>query len=544
MPAVPSSVQPGRAFGKYVVKRLVAEGGMAVVFEAQHSKLGQRVAIKLLNANLAQKPDIVARFHREAQAAARIPSQHVVRVIDVETTEDGRPYIVMEYLEGRDLEDEIRARGPLPVGDAVAFLLEAASAVSIAHRAGIVHRDIKPANIFVAEEKPRKVVKVLDFGISKVDSPTEISTTSTQTMLGTPLYMSPEQVRSARDVDGRTDIWSLGVVLYEMLTGQLPFYAEEASAVIAAIVSDPFVPVRQIRPDIPQALEDIVMKALQKDRNQRFRLVDDLSNALLPFAPPWFRQPVPSSDRVPSPALPAHLSASLADSLEDEHTVADPDAAPDALKAAPQFPDTAPAFVPQQPQYLAPEPSQPNAVTRTTAGGDKKRRIVEHALRARGRARRGARLRGRRGEAPPRPKRSGAARASSRGDRHVRPHLGRRRVRAPHRRRRAPRHALHGLRRHARRAHRALHDRERRAQRKDRARLARPDRDRAVRALRLRGGAANAVSAPSGHNVLATSQSTPQVPARPRMSTLPLIDVNCVPDQPGSGERPVSSFSL
>jgi serine/threonine protein kinase len=375
MPAVPSSVQPGRAFGKYVIKRLVAEGGMAVVFEAQHSKLGQRVAIKLLNANLAQKPDIVARFHREAQAAARIPSQHVVRVIDVEATEDGRPYIVMEYLEGRDLEDEIRARGPLPVGDAVAFLLEAASAVSIAHRAGIIHRDIKPANIFVADEKPRKVVKVLDFGISKVDSPTEISSTSTQTMLGTPLYMSPEQVRSARDVDGRTDIWSLGVVLYEMLTGQLPFYAEEASAVIAAIVSDPVVPVRQIRPDIPQALEDIVMKALQKDRNQRFRLVDDLSNALLPFAPPWFRQPVPSSDRVPSPALPAHLSASLADSLEDEHTVADPDAAPDALKPAPQIPDTQPAFVPlqQQPQYLASEPSQPNAVTRTTAGGDKKR---------------------------------------------------------------------------------------------------------------------------------------------------------------------------
>ena len=378
--AIPSSVQPGRAFGKYVVKRFIAEGGMATVFEAQHQKLDQRVAIKLLNRNLAQKPDIVQRFEREARAAARLVSPHVVRVIDVDTSDDGRPYIVMEFLEGRDLEEEIRHRAPMPVGDAVAYILEAASAVSLAHRMGIVHRDIKPANIFIANERPQKVVKVLDFGISKVDSPTEISATSTQTMLGTPLYMSPEQVRSARDVDGRTDIWSLGVCLYECLTGQLPFMAEEASAVIAAIVADPIAPIKQLRPDLPDALAAAVMKALEKDRNNRYKLVDEFSNALLAFAPPWFRAPPPSSGRNSAPMAKhaAHLSNSLADSLEDERTVADPDAAPDALRPVAPAVTALPMPPPPPPPPMA-ETSQPGAVSRTTAGGDKKKRMSDTA---------------------------------------------------------------------------------------------------------------------------------------------------------------------
>ena len=198
-------------------------------------------------------------------------------------------------------------------------------------------------------------------------------------MLGTPLYMSPEQVRSARDVDGRTDIWSLGVVLYEMLTGQLPFMAEEASAVIAAIVADPIAPIKQLRPDLPDVLAAAIMKALEKDRNNRYRVVDEFSNALLPFAPPWFRAPPPSSGRnsVPMAKHAAHLSSSLADSLEDERTVADPDAAPDALRPAPlvhpQLAAGAFDVTTQAPSPIAETSQPPGAVARTTAGGDKKK---------------------------------------------------------------------------------------------------------------------------------------------------------------------------
>ncbi len=367
----PPSVSPGQAFGKYVIKRVMAEGGMATVYEANHKTLGHRVAIKLLARHLLSKPDVVERFEREARAAARIESTHVVRVIDVDVAEDKRPYIVMEYLEGRDLETELRARNQLPIGDAVGYLLEACTAVSIAHRAGIIHRDLKPANIFLAQEGPRRIVKVLDFGISKVTSANEVSATSTQTMLGTPLYMSPEQVRSARDVDGRADIWSLGVVLYEALTGQLPFMSEDASGVIAAIISDPVTPVRQLRPDVPPALEAAIMKALEKDRNRRFRLVDELASALLPFAPPWFR--APKQTTIPptlGPGLPPHLAHSLSEGMDSERTIADPNHAPDALAshAAGQIP------TPMQQLHVVsashtPDPSQPSAVTRTTAGG-------------------------------------------------------------------------------------------------------------------------------------------------------------------------------
>jgi serine/threonine-protein kinase len=379
----PSSTPLGKAFGKYVVHRQIAEGGMAVVFEARHSKLGHRVALKLLSRELRDKPDLVARFEREARAAARLESPHVCRVLDIDVSDDGRPYIVMEYLEGRDLEQLIRYRAPIPWPESVVYIIEACAAVSVAHRAGIIHRDLKPANLFLADEGQRKIIKILDFGISKVSEATDVSSTSTQTMLGTPLYMSPEQVRSARDVDGRADIWSLGVIIYELISGQPPFLRENASGVIAAIVTDPFVPIRQLRPEVPPGLGDAIARALEKNPDARYQRVEDFANALIPHAPQWFKPPnLPTTPGPGRGPLPAALTSSLADGMESDRTIADPNAMPDALPAQPIQPPTQPMFAPmsahQAPAAMMPmppnplAPAGPSSITRTTAGGEKK----------------------------------------------------------------------------------------------------------------------------------------------------------------------------
>jgi serine/threonine-protein kinase len=370
----PSSFKPGLAFGKYIALRVVAEGGMATIYEARHAKLGTRVALKVLSRFLRDQPDILARFEREARASAALDSPYVAKVMDVDTTEDGRPYMVMEFLEGRDLEKELQERGVLPWEEAVAYLIEACAAVSVAHRAGIIHRDLKPANIFIAQEGPRRIVKVLDFGISKIPrNEREISATQTHTVLGTPLYMSPEQVRSARDVDFRADVWSLGVILYEAVTGQPPFLRENASAVIAAIVADPVTPPREIQPEIPPALADAIMMALQKDPAQRFQSVEEFAVALSPHAPPWFNPPPIAKDpNVRGRALPAQLTTSLAEALEGDRTIADPRYAPDALRSeppkAPQRPVTVTAPLPFQPAPAI----DPGAAAGTTAGGPRR----------------------------------------------------------------------------------------------------------------------------------------------------------------------------
>src|SRR5581483_7464765 len=216
---------------------------------------------------------------REARAAARLESPHVCRVLDIDVSDDGRPYIVMEYLEGRDLEQLIRYRAPIPWPESVCYIIEACAAVSVAHKAGIIHRDLKPANLFLADEGQRKIIKILDFGISKVSEATEVSSTSTQTMLGTPLYMSPEQVRSARDVDGRADIWSLGVILYELVSGQPPFLGTTTAA-IAAIVADATPRPREVRPEVPEGLERAILTALAKCPQDRFPSAEALAAAL------------------------------------------------------------------------------------------------------------------------------------------------------------------------------------------------------------------------------------------------------------------------
>jgi eukaryotic-like serine/threonine-protein kinase len=231
--------------------------------------------------------EAVARFAREARAAAKIKSEHVARVSDVGTLPSGAPYMVMEYLDGGDLAAWIQQRGALPIDQAVEFVLHAC--IAVAHALGIVHRDLKPANLFCVRRSDGQLsIKVLDFGISKVTDTSGMapgSMTRTSALMGSPLYMSPEQMRASKDVDAQTDIWALGVILFELMTGRPAFVADSVTELAIKVTNDPAPAIRGFRPDVPIALEAIVFKCLEKDRRQRYRNVAELALALLPFAP-------------------------------------------------------------------------------------------------------------------------------------------------------------------------------------------------------------------------------------------------------------------
>jgi serine/threonine-protein kinase len=273
--------------GKYRVENVIGRGGMGVVLAAEHLTLNQKVAIKLLRTAALGHTDVVGRFIREARAVVRLKSEHVARVIDVGNLEDGRPYIVMERLVGEDLGDRIERGPPLAVHEAVDFVMQACEAIAEAHAAGIIHRDLKPKNLFLTTSvHGQPLVKVLDFGISKVDpqAPGEMQLTRTAEVIGSPSYMSPEQLRSSRNVDLRTDIWALGVILYELLTGRLPFLAETVTELVLVVVSERETPVHHLRPDVPHQLAAVIGRCLAKDPAQRFPSVADLVAALEPFA--------------------------------------------------------------------------------------------------------------------------------------------------------------------------------------------------------------------------------------------------------------------
>jgi hypothetical protein len=276
---------------KYVVEGLLGQGGMAYVFSAVHLHLQQRVAIKVLRPDTPQGPEVIERFLREARAASRLEGAHVARVIDVDTLEDGSPFIVMEQLEGCDLAERLRERPPAPF-EAVSFVRQACVAIADAHAMGIVHRDIKPANLFLARKRSgESIVKVLDFGISKLLEDTRI--TQDMVGMGSAEYMSPEQMRSAGDVDARTDIWSLGVTLYELTTGRTPFHAEGVGNVVAAVMTREPVPPRQLRPEISPGLEAVILRCLNKDPARRFASAAELGAALAPFSEPSSAAPGP-----------------------------------------------------------------------------------------------------------------------------------------------------------------------------------------------------------------------------------------------------------
>ncbi len=267
---------------KYRIVRLVGEGGMGAVYEAEHTFLGKHVAIKVLAADFAGDADAIRRFYREAQAAARIGHENICEVSDVGQTSAGLPYIVMQLLQGRTLSVTIAESAPLPVGRVVDIASQALEALGAAHAAGIVHRDMKPDNIFLTRVAGRDdFVKLLDFGISKVRvAGAKTKLTQDGTIMGTPQYMSPEQARGESDVDGRVDIWAVGVILFEMLTGRIPFDGENYNKILFHVLAAPIPGVRSLRPGISSEVEAVVLRAMERDLDRRFNTARELADAL------------------------------------------------------------------------------------------------------------------------------------------------------------------------------------------------------------------------------------------------------------------------
>lgn len=272
--------------GKFRLERILGVGGMGAVFEATHVALGERVAVKFLRPELRDKPELVERFLREARSQFRIKSDHIVRVLDVGTAESGTPYIAMELLEGVSLHAHVRRLGRVAPGEAAEIVMQACDALSAAHALGIVHRDVKTKNLMLTSAPSGALrVKLVDFGVAQISSPDlGDRLTATETIMGTPLYMPPEQLRSARLADARSDVWAIGVVLYEVLTGSLPYLAESAADMLFRHYHETPKPVHEVIDGIPPALGAIVAKCLSLEPADRFPSAAALADALAPFA--------------------------------------------------------------------------------------------------------------------------------------------------------------------------------------------------------------------------------------------------------------------
>jgi serine/threonine protein kinase len=287
--------------GKYRLEKVIGRGGMGVVMAAWHLELDQRVALKFLLPELAEHQEAAERFRREARASAKIKSEHVARVLDVGTLDGGVPFMVMEHLDGRDLALEHRERGPLPVQDVIDYVLQAIEAVAEAHSLGIVHRDLKPENLFLSKRPDgTRCIKVLDFGISKsiVLGSEGRALTHTAIIMGSPFYMSPEQMRAPRSVDARTDIWSIGAILYDLIAGRPPYVAETIPQLCTMMLEGDPPPLGSLRTDLNPQLERVISRCLVRDVAKRWMSVGDLAVALLPFASRGSRLHVERAGRV------------------------------------------------------------------------------------------------------------------------------------------------------------------------------------------------------------------------------------------------------
>jgi serine/threonine protein kinase len=316
---------------RYRIVRVLGEGGMGTVYEGEHIVIKRRVAIKALHAQFAQNPEIVARFHREALAATSVGHANIVEVTDMGQFPDGSVFMVLEFLEGRDWSDDIEKQGPQPAAKTIRILSQVCDALDAAHAKGIVHRDLKPENIFlITRGDNADFAKVVDFGISKFHDSTDKSMTKTGTAMGTPYYMAPEQAQGKKDVGKSADIYSLGVILFQALTGQFPFDDESYPMLVLKICTEPAPELGLYRPDLPRELSDIVGRCLRKDPNQRFASCGDLKAALAPYRN-LEDDPSVSADAPPTSSLAA---SALRSGIALAGTMA---ATPAGLDAAPHI---------------------------------------------------------------------------------------------------------------------------------------------------------------------------------------------------------------
>jgi eukaryotic-like serine/threonine-protein kinase len=309
--------------GRYLVEGVIGRGAMGIVLGAKDQQTGKSVAVKVMLPAAARSEDAVARFMREARSASQLESEHVVRVSEVGKLHGEQPYMVMERLHGSDLRAELDQRGRLPLEEAADYLLQALEALAKAHAAGIVHRDLKPGNLFLTQAPDgSRVVKVLDFGISKVITGVRAPSdplTHAQALLGSPLYMSPEQMKSAKNLDGRSDLWSMGVILYEFLTGEVPFQGDSLPEVCAQIVLDGETPrARDHVPELPAAIDGVIARCLARKLAERYATAAELAEALAPFASKEARRSV---ERIAKTLAPGRAEASTTASRRRERTI-------------------------------------------------------------------------------------------------------------------------------------------------------------------------------------------------------------------------------